>query len=219
MAIILWTAFAAVILLQTFGSIPTRVLGDELYAILAPAIFVGAIIVTVKGVKEKRQKRVESREAHEAAYVPPAGSAAAEIHVSVATPQELEQRERETRQRELNVQVNNIIENCKRVARNGVRKYDVPLDKDYKKEGLFSSGSTRTYDINCPHKYEDLRDELVRHGSPPVFLLISTHFTATLGIPLSSPALKSDSIGCSPQVKPGYFTSNLPNRLRTLYAQ
>ena len=49
--------------------------------------------------------------------------------------------------------------------------------------------------------------------------IISTHFTATLGIPLSSPALKSDSIGCSPQVKPGYFTSNLPNRLRTLYAQ
>ena len=41
MAIILWTAFAAIILLQTFGSIPTRVLGDELYAILAPAIFVG----------------------------------------------------------------------------------------------------------------------------------------------------------------------------------
>ena len=76
----------------------------------------------------------------------------------------MEQRERETRQRELNVQVNNIIENCKRVARNGVRKYDVPLDKDYKKEGPFSSGSTRTYDINCPHKYEDLRDELVRHG-------------------------------------------------------
>lgn len=164
MAIILWTAFAAIILLQTFGSIPTRVLGDELYAILAPAIFVGAIIATVKGVKEKRKKRVESREAHEAAYVPPAGSAAAEIHASVATPQELEQRERETRQRELNVQVNNIIENCKRVARNGVRKYDVPLDKDYKEEGPFSSGSTRTYDINCPHKYEDLRDELVRHG-------------------------------------------------------
>ena len=29
--------------------------------------------------------------------------------------------------------------------------------------------------------------------SPLVFLLISTHFTATLGIPLSSPALKSPS--------------------------
>ena len=29
--------------------------------------------------------------------------------------------------------------------------------------------------------------------SPLVFLLISTHFTATLGIPLSSPALKKDS--------------------------
>ena len=29
--------------------------------------------------------------------------------------------------------------------------------------------------------------------SPQVFLLISTHFTATLGIPLSSPALKKNS--------------------------
>ena len=29
--------------------------------------------------------------------------------------------------------------------------------------------------------------------SPPVFFLISTHFTATLGIPLSSPTLKSSS--------------------------
>ena len=32
--------------------------------------------------------------------------------------------------------------------------------------------------------------------SPLVFLLISTHFTATLGIPLSSPALKSNSFKC-----------------------
>ena len=32
--------------------------------------------------------------------------------------------------------------------------------------------------------------------SPPVFLLISTHFTATLGIPLTSPALKSYSFKC-----------------------
>ena len=164
MAIILWTAFAAIILLQTFGSIPTRVLGDELYAILAPAIFVGAIIATVKGKKIRERKKAESKEAREAAYVPPAGSAATEIHASVATPQELEQRKRETRQRELNVQVNNIIENCKRVARNGVRKYDVRLDIDYKKGGPFSSGSTRSYDINCPHKYEDLRDELVKRG-------------------------------------------------------
>ena len=32
-----------------------------------------------------------------------------------------------------------------------------------------------------------------RPPSPPVFLLISTHFTATLGIPPSSPVLKLDS--------------------------
>ena len=32
--------------------------------------------------------------------------------------------------------------------------------------------------------------------SPLVFLLISTHFTATLGIPLTSPILKSDSFKC-----------------------
>ena len=40
--------------------------------------------------------------------------------------------------------------------------------------------------------------------SPLVFLLISTHFTATLGIPLSSPALKKDSFhpltGLSPEL-------------------
>ena len=72
----------------------------------------------------------------------------------------------------------------------------------------------------APHAFVPQRQLQSRKPpSPPVFLLISTHFTATLGIPLSSPALKSDSIGCSPQVKPGYFTSNLPNRLRTLYAQ
>ena len=45
--------------------------------------------------------------------------------------------------------------------------------------------------------------------SPLMFLLISTHFTATLGIPLSSPALKLISFKCNAQVKPGNFTSNL----------
>ena len=39
--------------------------------------------------------------------------------------------------------------------------------------------------------------------SPPVFLLISTHFTATLGIPLSPPALKSCSSQGSPQLSCG----------------
>ena len=36
--------------------------------------------------------------------------------------------------------------------------------------------------------------------SPLVFLLISTHFTATLGIPLSSPVLKPCSFKCLPQL-------------------
>jgi hypothetical protein len=42
-----------------------------------------------------------------------------------------------------------------------------------------------------------------------VFLLISTHITATLGIPLSSPALKPYSFNCNPQVEPGGFTTDL----------
>jgi ABC-type uncharacterized transport system ATPase subunit len=38
--------------------------------------------------------------------------------------------------------------------------------------------------------------------SPLVFFLISTHFTATLGIPCTSTILKSDSFHCFPRVKP-----------------
>ena len=55
--------------------------------------------------------------------------------------------------------------------------------------------------------------------SPLVFLLISTHSTATLGIPLTSPTLKLISLRSSTRVEPGYFTCNLTSRLRTLYAQ
>ena len=55
--------------------------------------------------------------------------------------------------------------------------------------------------------------------SPLVFLLISTHFTATLGIPLTSPTLKITSFQCSPGVEPRAFTSGLPCRLRSLYTQ
>ena len=55
--------------------------------------------------------------------------------------------------------------------------------------------------------------------SPPVFLLISTHFTATPGIPSSSLALKSCRIKGTLRVKPGYFTSDAQDRLRTLYTQ
>src|SRR6201987_6190024 len=55
--------------------------------------------------------------------------------------------------------------------------------------------------------------------SPLVFLPISTHFTATPGIPLPSPRLQPGSIRCNSTVKPLDFTSNLPGRLRALYAQ
>ena len=55
--------------------------------------------------------------------------------------------------------------------------------------------------------------------SPPVFLLISTHSTATLGIPRTPAALKQISFGSSSGVKPRYYATNLTRRLRTLYAQ
>jgi hypothetical protein len=55
--------------------------------------------------------------------------------------------------------------------------------------------------------------------SPLVFLQISTHFTATLGILLSSPALKLRSISYGTSVEPTYFPTDLHNRLRALYAQ
>src|SRR3954463_16469942 len=55
--------------------------------------------------------------------------------------------------------------------------------------------------------------------SPQVFLPISTHFTATPGIPLTSPTLKHGSPSCRLRVEPGVFTGDLPHRLRALYAQ
>ena len=55
--------------------------------------------------------------------------------------------------------------------------------------------------------------------SPQVFLPISTHFTATPGIPLTSPTLKPRSFLCRLRVEPEDFTQDLRNRLRTLYAQ
>src|SRR4026208_1183434 len=55
--------------------------------------------------------------------------------------------------------------------------------------------------------------------SPPVFLQISTHFTATPGIPHPSPELKPSSIRRSSPVKPRDFTSDLVGHLRALYAQ
>ncbi len=52
-----------------------------------------------------------------------------------------------------------------------------------------------------------------------VFFPISTHFTATPGIPLPPPVLKSHSFKCHSGVEPRDFTSDTCNHLRTLYAQ
>ncbi len=52
--------------------------------------------------------------------------------------------------------------------------------------------------------------------SPLVFFPISTHSTATPGIPSASTVLKSCSLEGSTAVEPQYFTPNLQNRLRAL---
>jgi hypothetical protein len=52
-----------------------------------------------------------------------------------------------------------------------------------------------------------------------VFLPVSTHFTATLGIPLPPPGLKLASFKGSSSVEPRDFTFDLASRLRALYAQ
>ncbi|OUD48681.1 hypothetical protein BTA15_24535, partial [Vibrio parahaemolyticus] len=70
------------------------------------------------------------------------------------------------------------------------------------------------------HAFEPQRQLQTREPpSPLVFFHISTHSTATHGVPLSSSALKKNSFRCSSSVKPRAFTSDLFFRLRSLYAQ
>ena len=72
----------------------------------------------------------------------------------------------------------------------------------------------------APHAFAPQRQlQPSKPPSPLVFLPISTHFTATLGIPLTSSALKLYSIKSSSNLKSWNFTPNLFNRLRALYAQ
>ena len=67
------------------------------------------------------------------------------------------------------------------------------------------------------HAFEPQR-QLVpsRSPSPLVFLPISTHSTATPGIPPTSALLKASSFESNLWVEPIVFTSNLPVRLRSL---
>ena len=72
----------------------------------------------------------------------------------------------------------------------------------------------------APHAFVPQRQ--YRASEPPsplVFLRISTNFTSTLAVPLTSPELKILSIKGSSGVELQDFTPDLKTRLRTLYAQ
>ncbi len=72
----------------------------------------------------------------------------------------------------------------------------------------------------APHAFAPQRQ--YRTSEPPsplVFLRISTNFTSTLAIPLTSSELKTPSIKGRSGVEPRDFTPDLNVRLRALYAQ
>ncbi len=72
----------------------------------------------------------------------------------------------------------------------------------------------------APHTFAPQRQ--YRASEPPsplVFFRISTNFTSTLGVPLTSLELKTASIEGSSGVEPRDFTPDLTVRLRALYAQ
>ena len=72
----------------------------------------------------------------------------------------------------------------------------------------------------APHAFAPQRQlRPSKSPSPLVFLPISTHFTATLGIPLTSSALKLSSLQSTPHLENGAFTPDLKSRLHALYAQ
>ena len=64
----------------------------------------------------------------------------------------------------------------------------------------------------APQRQKRAREPL----SPPMFLLISTHFTAPPEVPLSPLVLKKTSFSSSSPVEPGAFTTDLAFRLRAL---
>ena len=71
----------------------------------------------------------------------------------------------------------------------------------------------------APHAFAPQRQFQSRKPpSPLVFLPISTHFTATPVIPLSSPVLQPVSIKSNSHLESRTFTPNLTGRLRAAYA-
>ena len=72
----------------------------------------------------------------------------------------------------------------------------------------------------APHAFESQRQSRPRRpSSPPAFLLISTHSTATPGILPSPAALQPASFARTLPVEPGDFTRDTAGRLHSLYAQ
>ncbi len=72
----------------------------------------------------------------------------------------------------------------------------------------------------APHAFAPQRQYRANESpSPLVFFRISTNFTSTLGVPLTSPELKISSFEGNSEVEPRDFTPNLDIRLRALYAQ
>ncbi len=72
----------------------------------------------------------------------------------------------------------------------------------------------------APHAFAPQRQYRASETpSPLVFFRISTNFTSTLGVPLTSPELKISSFEGNSEVEPRDFTPHLDIRLRALYAQ
>src|SRR3954465_14811760 len=72
----------------------------------------------------------------------------------------------------------------------------------------------------APHAFAPQRQNRTSEPpSPLVFLRISTNFTSTLAVPLTSSGLKISSIEGNSEVEPQAFTPDLKIRLRALYAQ
>src|SRR6201997_3341225 len=70
----------------------------------------------------------------------------------------------------------------------------------------------------APHAFAPQRQSRSREPpSPPGLFPISTNFTSTLGIPLSSPELQPPRLEHHSQVEPGAFILDKNGRLRALY--
>src|SRR6476660_2811412 len=88
------------------------------------------------------------------------------------------------------------------------------------KHPSFRARTTRVSNPVCSPSFRASASVMVQCAAFATGVLpISTHFTATPGIPRTSPILQHGSFACRLPVEPGDFTGDLPHRLRALYAQ